>query len=94
MTISHVFMITVQVKNQLHITTKLTLNKEDFDHEYTCPVKKAWIVHEYLVTLKHIKRKFFHQYLNDIFALRNSTNVHVCNYESLIGLFLKMFKNI
>lgn len=35
-TISHVFMITVQVKNQLHITTKLTLNKEDFDHEYTC----------------------------------------------------------
>lgn len=35
MTISHVFMITVQVKNQLHITTKLTLNKEDFDHEYT-----------------------------------------------------------
>lgn len=36
MTVSHVFMITVQVKNQLHITTKLTLNKEDFDHEYTC----------------------------------------------------------
>lgn len=63
MTISHVFMITVQVKNQLHITTKLTLNKEDFDqNEYTCPVKKAWIVHKYLVTLKHIKKKFFHQY--------------------------------
>lgn len=36
MTVSHVFMITVQVKNQLHITTKLALNKEDFDHEYTC----------------------------------------------------------
>lgn len=67
MTIPHVFMITVQVKNQLHITTKLTLNKEDFDqNEYTCikeqSCQKAWIVHKYLVTLKHIKKKFFHQY--------------------------------
>lgn len=26
--------------------------------------------------------------------LRNLINVYVCNYESLIGLFLKMFKNI